>query len=372
MTALAKLRAFAKRRAVRVTLLVLACLAGSFLAFAVGFHVACRGEGGPDAPYEPPAFAAEIPEYQRTEESTYLTLLEWYQVFSYQEYAAFVATEPPSGYPYFAAIGQSWTMYCRGYAETTGTYPFNFGNHLMLFVIGTSFTAEYAAKGLYEKTVGWVAERDGYATEEDRYAAEVARDYGEFVETQPWYAYPFGKKTLGVWTENPFFGDDFLRKMERKVFLTAEYGVKAAYALVIKLATGAIYGAPPATDYVWVENASAEALAVEGVRVERDLGGGAYVVAVPHYQGFTDAVPELARRGVTFADVSGNDEIVLTLLAPQGWREVPAPGEALFALPVPTDASTERVVVRAPVRDLHAVLLGAEARGARIEHLFDY
>lgn len=349
---------------------------GATLVFAAAFHLACAGPGAPDAPYdarpEVATFAGEIPGYKRTEESTYLTLLEWYQVFSYQEYAAFIAEKEPSAFPYFTAIGQSWSMYCHAYAETEGTYPFNVGNHLMLVVIGTSFTAEYGLKDLYESTVGWLTELDGHDTPEDRYAAEVARDYGKFVEREPWYAYPFGAKTVGVWTENDLFGPDFLRKTERKLFLTAEYGAKAGYAFVIRLATGAIYGAPPATDYLWVENATAESLAVEGVRVERDLGGGAYVLAVPHYQGFTDAIPEMARRGVRFVDLSGNDEIVLTVLAPRGWDDVPAPAERLFALDAPTDPQTQRVVVRAPVPQLQGILLGLEGRGARIEHLFDY
>jgi hypothetical protein len=348
---------------------------GASLLFAVTFHAICNGPGEPDAPYDRPdvaALAADISDYRRTEESTYLTLLEWYQVFSYQEYAAHLATEEPSAFPYFTAIGQSWSMYCLGYGETEGTYPFNFGNHLMLVVIGTSFTAEYGLKGLYEYTVGWLTEFDAYDTQEDRYAAEVARDYGEFIERDPWYAYPFGAKTVGVWTENDFFGSDFLRKTERKVFLTLEYGVKAGYAGIIRLATGAIYGAPPATDYLWVENASQETLAVEGVRIEREMGEGQYVIAVPHYQGFTDAIPVLARNGVRFVDVSGNDEIVLTVLAPHGWDDTPPSVETLAALDVPTDPATQRVVMRAPVRDLHAVLLGLEERGARIEHLFDY
>lgn len=369
------LRRITRSRPVRIVGIVLASLVGALLAFSVTFHLACNDDDAPDAPYDRPevaAFAAEIPDYRRTEESTYLTLLEWYQVFSYQEYATWIGTEPPSGFPYFRAIGQSWSMYCHAYGATEGTYPFNAGNHLMLFVIGTSFSAEYALKGVYEMTSGWITEQDGFDTPEDRYAAFVAADYGEFIEREPWYAYPFGRHAVGVWSENPFFGEDMWRKTERKLFLSAEYGVKAGYALAIKLATGAIYGAPPATDHLWIANASAVALAIEGVRPERDLGNGSHVIALPHYQGFTDAVPQLVRAGVRFEDVSGNDEIVLTALAPRGWEGTLPGARELFRLDVPTDAGTTRIVLLADVPRLHEALLALDAQGVRIEHLFDY
>lgn len=369
------LRRFVRRKGVRRTFFALASLVAAFEWSALLFHLNCSGPSLKDPPYAPPLvleLEATIPGYKRAEESTYLTLLEWYQVFSYQEYGDFIDDGRPSRFPYFSAIGQSWGMYCEAYGRTEGAYPFNAGNHLMLSVIGVSFSLEYAAKGVYEHTIGWLTQFISHTTPEDRYAAATAQDYGRFIETEPWYAYPFGRKAVGVWKENDFFGDDFVRKLERKVFLTYEYGFKAGYAFVIRGATQTIFGPPPSEDYLWVENVSADQFSIEGVRKVRDLGNASYIIVLPHYQGFTDIVPVLARNGVRFVDIAGNDEIVLTVLAPEGWTYDLSEGEGLYSQVVLTQPDLRRLVVRAPVEGLHAVLVDLETRGVRVEHLFDY
>ena len=59
---------------------------------------------------------ADVKGYFRNESSTYLTLPEWYIVYSADEYASFVQSRAPSRFPYFAAVGQYWRYYkqvCR-------------------------------------------------------------------------------------------------------------------------------------------------------------------------------------------------------------------------------------------------------------------
>jgi hypothetical protein len=82
---------------------------------------------------------------------------------------------------------------CCSYSVVRGRYPVNLGDHLMLGVIGSRFTLEYALKGMYENTLGrfpeWTARHE--LTDEDRYAAGVAGDYGQFVADRPFYEFPF-------------------------------------------------------------------------------------------------------------------------------------------------------------------------------------
>jgi hypothetical protein len=241
----------------------------------------------------------------------------------------------------------------------------------MLAVICTSFSVEYGLKGAWEKTIGWLYEHDSTTTEEDRYAAAVAKDYGRFVQVDVWYEYPFGSKAVGVWRDTHLLGPDFLRKMERKVFLTSQYGVEAGYAFVIRAASHAVFGPPDEKVHLWVENASDDVFSIEGVEKVRDLGNGSYVIAVPHWQGFTDAVPVLVRHGARVLDVTGNQVIAMTVLAPRGWNATLDHGEALWTQDVLTGNQT-RVVVKAQVRDLHELIPELDAKGARIEHLFDY
>jgi hypothetical protein len=76
-------------------------------------------------------------------------------------------------------VRQYWGNYCCISRLTPGKYGFNWGEQIMLVVIGNSFSAEYLMKGLYEKTVGRFSEwTSGVypSTEEDAYAYQVARD----------------------------------------------------------------------------------------------------------------------------------------------------------------------------------------------------
>src|SRR5687768_18048188 len=49
--------------------------------------------------------------YARAESFTYLTLPEWFIVYSADEYASFVATRPPSAFPYVGSARQYWRYY---------------------------------------------------------------------------------------------------------------------------------------------------------------------------------------------------------------------------------------------------------------------
>src|SRR5262249_49117718 len=160
---------------------------------------------------------------------TFLTHPEWYIVYSSEEYAAYMKDRLPTTFPYLESIGQYWANYREAGKLIKGEYSYNFGYHLMLWVIGLSYSTQLALKGLYENTSGrlsgWTAGHQ--LTDEDRYAYEVAADYGKFIHVVPWYEYQFGPKLAGVWTDVPLWGKHPIRKWERKGFLTLEYGVKA-------------------------------------------------------------------------------------------------------------------------------------------------
>ena len=181
---------------------------------------------------------AGIPGYARPEDDTLLTYPEWYIVWSYQEKADFQESHLPAGFPFFAAIGQYWRGYCCIYSVVRTRYSFNFGDHLMLVVIGNSFTVEYALKGLYEKSVGRVSEwsRNHQAVEEDRYAYQVARQYADFVHIRPFYEFPFFQSLRGLWRQTAMWGAHPIRKWERKAWLSLDYGVEAIYCGLIELA----------------------------------------------------------------------------------------------------------------------------------------
>jgi len=324
-----------------------------------------------------PAHAARIkatPQYQRDEDATYLTFPEWYLVFQPQEYAQHLAARPPSGFPYFRATGQMWDGYVQVYGIARKHYPFNPGYNLMLGVICTSSTIEFLIKGLYENTLGRLSEwtAGGQRTGEDDFAARVAREYGDFVPTRPWFEFPFGARFTELWATNDLFGPHFIRKCERKFFLSLEYGIKTPYAAIIRGASHSVYGVADTEVYASAHDIGAKSLDRPGVRRVEQLGERQWIFTVPHYQGFTDTVPLLARDGVEFEEIAGNDEIMLTLIAPWEWAYDLAAGRPLFSMAQLTGSATKRVAVQVPVKSLGAVLREIDAKGLRVEHLFDY
>ena len=317
---------------------------------------------------------AGVPNYVREGSATFLTLPEWYILYSTEEYAAFVATQPPSHFPWVRSIAQFWRTYAAACRATRRAYAFEPGVHLMLGVIGVSFSAEQAVKGAYETTLGRVAEWvGGHDTEEDAFARRTVQEYGRFMHTVPWYEFPFGTKLRALWRETPLRGAHVVRKWERRGFLSAEYGTKAVYGRVIRGATGTVYAPEGLQVNAWAQDVPDAVFADGRVKKVRTLGPRSFIVALPRYEQFTGVALDLVRRGARFRDIAGNDVIVLTVLAPpDAGRGLPPQAGVVFEEPVLTSPRVRRLAVRTSVGVLRETIAALEARGATIEHLYDY
>jgi len=313
--------------------------------------------------------------YKRDEVQTYLTLPEWLLVYYPGDYARFLKDRPASDFPYFGSIGQFWSCYWDTYRVTRGKYPFNWGYHVMVLVIGSSYSVENGIKGVYENTVGRLTEwlGGGAITQEDALAADVAQDYVDFIRVEPWYEFSFVRALKQLWAETDFFGPGLLRKWERKLILSAEYMVKAQYATLIMLASKAAYGDADTEILARAGNATASALEGEArVKVLERFEDGSALLSLPRYEEFRDTVQRLVGKGVHFREIAGNDEILLTSVVPATWDyDLPA-GSVLFEKPVLTDPRHKRIAVGAPVQSLHRILIGLADREFEVEHIYDY
>ncbi len=321
-----------------------------------------------------PQSAYEIEDYRRTEESAFLTLPEWYTVFSYQEYAIFLEEEnKPSGFPYFSAVNQYWYSYCKASKIESRNYDFNFEYNTMLYVIGVSFTIEYYIKGIYENTVGRITEFVSYSTSEDRYNAKVAKEYADFLPKYPWYQFSFGSALKGLWIETPLFGKEFLRKIERKFIISLELGIEAIYGQIIKMSAYLSYGGPDPLDYLTVTNTNKEALNDERITIVEELANDTYIISTPHYQEFTDVLLMLAREGASFTEISGNDEITLTVLSSSGRNSNEFnPAQIIYRTKVVIDKNIERIALKTKVNELGRLIIDLEDNGIIVEHIYDY
>jgi hypothetical protein len=323
----------------------------------------------------PPAVAPPdgIPNFTRPEAFTYLTLPEWFIVYSTDEFAAFIATSRPSSFPYLGSIRQYWGFYSSACAETQPTHPFETGYHVMLGVIGASFTIENSIRFIYEHTLGaateWISSTD---TPEDALARRTAREYGAFMHRTPWYEFSFGSRLAALWREVPWTGPHMLRKIERRIALTAEYAIKAVYGFVIRKATGAAYAAEDLRIYARVADTPLPALSDQRVKVVQTIEPRRYIVTLPRYEDFTATALALSARGARFTDIAGNDVLLMTALARRGIPTDFSGAELVTARPILTDPTMQRLALRVRVGSLGDVIGQLARAGASVEHLYDY
>ena len=310
---------------------------------------------------------------RRTPDQTFLTFPEWFLVFSPAEYADMLGGDQSSdAFPFFGHVAQFWNAYGRVIGATRA-YPFNGEYHTMIVVIGVSTTVEYGLKGAYETLFGRLSALTAApnATPEDRLATEQARAYVDFIRIEPWYKFDFIAPLRRLWTQTPWTGPHLVRKWERRYLLTSEWAVKAAYAALIKRATGSTFEAPKPTTLAVVRGLPDTEDGLPGIRVLQQQGAQT-LVSLPRYQPFTEDAIALAKRSVDFDEIAGNSGAILVSLVVPVPREVDPRAPVLIRQPIVTRPGFERRVLQVPVSRLADTLRAHAAAGDAIEHVFDY
>jgi FAD/FMN-containing dehydrogenase len=314
-------------------------------------------------------------DYHRGEAQTVLTVPEWYLVFNPVEYAQYLADHHnPSSFPFFASIDEYWTLYDRVTAIARGSqYPKNSEYLTMLRVIGVSTTAEYLLKGAYEGTVGRLTRWAAYDedTDEDRVYAKAQADYAQFIFNEAWYEFDFTGWIGTLWRDTPFFGDHFLRKIERRLFFTLEFGVKAGYAKLIGFASHSTYGIKSDRIYFTVVAPDDTAALPSGIdQLEADARSR--IVSTLRWGPFTAAIPQLVAAGYQFRDISGNRRIAISAVGPAG-EEPPLTGAVeLFESRMVSNPALERHVLLIDVGQLSNFLRELQVSPVQLEHIYDY
>lgn len=333
--------------------------------------IICSGGG-----IQPPRdLIAPFPMPARDESLTFLAVPERLVVAQADEYARHLAHARPSAFPYFSAARDYWGALNTACGVTTQEYAFNAGQQITLGVLGAGHTAEQLVKGAYEGTMGrlveWLATTD---TPEDRFAAETAGELARFERGAPWQQFPFGARLQQLWAATPMWGPHLIRKWERRVVLSAEYGVKALCASAARLIAATPADKDTARLHAWVGGATPAALQANGAEIVSTVGPGSFIVTLPRGAAFTRSVVGLIGAGVKVLDVAGNDEIALTAIVrqPGAAEEGPPAGRVLASDPLLTDPVARRLTVRTPLSRLADVSAWLQRRGAVLEQFYDY
>jgi len=315
------------------------------------------------------------PDQRRSVEQTFLTFPEWFLVHSPAEYARYVKQHPAHGFPFLGHVGQIWSSYAAVTEEQVrAKYPGNAGYHVMIGVIGSSTTVEYGLRSMYENTLGRIswATASGL-TPEDEYGARVAQDYVDFIRKEPWYLFDFSAKLKGLWADTPLFGENMLRKLERRYALTTEYLIKAAYGKLIKLGTSAAYEPALLTTQVVADHEPYDLSDQPNVKLLRMLDDGRAVLELPRYYDFRLAATKLGLQDVQLQDIAGNSSVILvTVLTRSHGTAAPPDSRVLFEQPILTEPGRKRVALVLPVAALSRYLVDAPRQGVEVEHVYDY
>jgi hypothetical protein len=338
--------------------------------------VAIEGGCRPEAPAWAGAAAIQpFPEvteknYRRPELNGYFTFPEWHIVYSFEDFGRFLDQANESAFNYGSQVFGFWKSFCaiNRLAAGRGETPLDI--KAMIYGIGISYSAEYAIKGAYENTIGRVTEwiRGPERTPQDLYARKVLQDYATFLYTAPWYKFPFGEKLSGLFAIiDPSLS--LARTWERTFALGSGYLVKAGSAWLIQKAAGS--DEAPRDIMLVVRTLPQAMLAREPrIKVLRALNSDWQLVRIPRDKAFTDILNGILSEGFEVAEIAGNRNILVTVIAPDS-TTLSTHGRELFSQPLDAKPGFRRVGLDAKIADL--VLIGRELKsaGVTIERFYD-
>ncbi len=312
--------------------------------------------------------------YRRKEANTFFTFPEWYIVYSFEDFGRFLDSSSESHFNYVSHILGFWRSFCTINRAVPKSGESRSDVKSMIYVIGVSYSAEYAIKGLYENTVGRVTEwiRGSARTPQDDYARKVLQDYAAFLYTIPWYKFPFHEKLDGLMAISAPTPSN-IRSRERDFALGAEYLVKIGYAWMIQKALDASSDNEP-RDIMFVVATLPEAVLAKEPRIKlvRSLTPEWQLVQTPRYKDFTEIIRGLLDQGIPLAEIAGNREILITVIAPNSAALDVKDTAELFSLDLGARPGFRRAGLRARIDRLVDISRNLKARGADIEHFYDY
>src|SRR5690242_20275990 len=91
--------------------------------------------------------------YRRKLDNTFFTFPEWYIVYSFEDFGRFLDRSSESHFNYLGHILGFWRSFCTINRAVPATGESLAEVKTMIYVIGISYSAEYAIKGLYENTI---------------------------------------------------------------------------------------------------------------------------------------------------------------------------------------------------------------------------
>ena len=163
------------------------------------------------------------------------------------------------------------------------------------------------------------------------------------------------------------------RTWERGFALGAEYFVKIGYANLIQKALDASGDNEPRDIMLVVATLPPDVLAKDPrIKPIRTLTPQWQLVQTPRYKDFTEILLGLLDRGIGVAEIAGNREIFVTVIAPKTAKLDVKDTAELFSLDLDAKPDFRRAGLKAKVERLVDINRDLKARALSIEHFYDY
>lgn len=311
--------------------------------------------------------------YFRAEEQTVLTVPEWYLVFNPKEYADFLEEgENPSDFPFYKSIDEYWKLYDYSLKLASEAYPDNSEYKTMLQVIGVSVTMEYGVKMLYENSIGKLFSlfAEPNSSNKEKTIAAAQRAYSDFIYHTAWYEFEFSHWIGEVWSEKEPTKSSFIRRWERTLFFTMEFSFKAMYAQLIEWAAKASYEAPVEDIYALVSNSSL-IQETENLKIVLEQADKK-IIAITRWGAFTETMLAISKTDIRLLDISGNDEITVSIIRKTSEAFKPMHADLLYNSAIVTNGELVRDVYLVPVPELLPFIRNVHGHNMIVEHIYDY
>lgn len=309
-------------------------------------------------------------EDSRPGDQTFLTFPEWFLVFSPEEQATYFKNHTSSTFPYMTQTAQIWESYKIINDQIKDNYSSNTGYHFMIWVIGLSSSVEYSLKSIYETVIGRITDTHEVITDEDKFYATFTNDYVAFIKDKPWYEFDFTSRLQSFWSSSSIFGLNFIRKAERKFFITSELIAKIIYGKLLGIGTKSVYEEALPTTAVVIETDKQMKLEY---KFEKQFADNIIMINLPRYHKFTAAIIELEKTGCKFKEIAGNNSaILLTVIVDVKNSSNFLNAKIIFSQSITYNPKLLRVALVVPVGQLSDLLKQMNSENIKVEHIFDF
>jgi hypothetical protein len=306
-----------------------------------------------------------------TERDSILSIPRHHMAFSYADMAEAAGQDAVHKFGFVESIRGYWGSLCAVLPVAETVLETKKSERLSLYGKGIAFSFDMSIKGVYEETIGRLtgllsSDRD---TQVGVFETQSYVEISEHLHDRPWWEFDWGNLSSTIYDLDI---DDVLRDGERKNYLALLWKTKALAAdLISEQLNDASEGVslPEETDVhvSWISREDAQS--VQGARVREATGRG-LIVTLPRDSRFTSGIVELIDKGALISEISGADDVMLTVLSEA--KPITPDGSTVLSTLERPGFERDRFVLRARTRSLAKLIEALEEGGDEVEMFIDF